>query len=94
MDPIMWDCQAAYSAGSLSTFQRRVLSDLYGGRKHTIEMGVRIVAGDHRPYQTAERRARHAAANRPVRDWPGLAMVSLLTLVPMAMSLYMAFGPM
>jgi hypothetical protein len=74
MDPIMWDCQIAQCGGSLSSHQRSVLGDLYGGRA---------------PMHRAIRRMEHRPEPQPhaVGLGHGLALVAILVLLPLVMSM-------
>lgn len=83
MDPTMWDCQMIEAGCPLSNFQRQVLEDVYGGRE--------VTRRDRRAGRTLQRSSwPNATVLRPASPWPGLALVSVLALLPLVMSIYSA----
>lgn len=84
MDPVMWDCETAHVGVTLSNFQRQMPGDLYGGRQR-MTRGEPWLTHDRRTARPAQS-VRRVTARRAAGLLPGLALVSVLALLPLVMS--------
>ena len=75
MNISMWDCELTQAGVSLSNFQRQMMTDLHNGRTR-MDHDVYLAANDRRT------RTLGIAMRVVGRRLPGIALVSVLALLP------------